>query len=170
MARLASADQSSRPHILVHLAAAIGPVATTSILAPLATLPNIPGWYVGLAKPPLTPPNSVFGPVWTLLYILIAYAIWRVLRAAPGPDRTVALRWLYVQLALNTLWSWLFFGMRNPLLGALDIVPLLAAVLLAVAAVRRVDALAAALLAPYAAWVAYATYLNLGIWWLNRAG
>ena len=170
MARLAATDQSSRPHILVHLAAAILPVAATSVLGSLATIPNIPGWYAGLAKPPLTPPNGVFGPAWTVLYGLMAYAIWRVLRAEPGLRRTAALRWLYVQLALNALWSWLFFGLRNPLLGALDIVPLLACVLVAIAAVRRVDRLAAALLVPYAAWTTFATYLNLGIWWLNRGG
>jgi tryptophan-rich sensory protein len=99
----------------------------------------------------------------------MAYAVWRVLSAAePGPRRRRALVWFYGQLALNAAWSWSFFGARSPALGLAVIAALLAAIVMTIAAFRRIDRTAALLLAPYLAWVAFATYLNLGVWWLNR--
>src|SRR3712207_3404791 len=96
-------------------ALAILPVATTSALGSLATLPSIPTWYATLAKPPLTPPNGVFGSVWTLLYALMAIAVWRILsRPADVPGRNAAVIWFFVQLALNAAWSWAFFALQSP--------------------------------------------------------
>ena len=93
------------------LTIAIGAVAATSILGQIATYPNLTPWYAGLAKPSFNPPNWVFGPVWTTLYALMAFAFWRVLRIQ---DRSEERRWaiggFLGQLALNAAWSWMFFG------------------------------------------------------------
>lgn len=122
-------------------------------------------WYAALTKPGWTPPSGLFAPVWTALYVMIATAgalVW--LRA---PHAGPALGFWAAQLALNGLWSWLFFGLERPGLAALDIVALLAAIIATVVACWRVTRAAALLLLPYAAWVAYATALNLAIWRLN---
>lgn len=154
---------------IVRLALAAVPVAVVAALGSAATLPNIPGWYAGLAKPPFTPPNAAFGPAWTILYALMACAIWRVLgRPRSTPGRTVAVAAFAVQLALNLAWSWAFFALRNPLAGAIDIVLLVAAIVLTIALFRRLDRWAAWCLVPYLAWVSYAAYLNAGIVYLNR--
>ena len=147
---------------------AILPILGAAVLGNVATLPNIPTWYAGLAKPSFTPPNGVFGPVWTLLYALMAYAVWRILsRPAGTPGRGAALGAFFVQLALNAAWSWAFFGLRSPLAGLLVILPLLIMILVTLWRFRPLDRLAAALLAPSTAWVAFATVLNIGIWRLN---
>jgi tryptophan-rich sensory protein len=144
------------------------PVAAASALGSLATLPSIPTWYATLAKPPLTPPNGVFGPVWTLLYVLMAIAAWRILsRPADVPGRNSALIWFFIQLALNAAWSWVFFALHSPALGLVVIVGLVLAIGVTIRCFLRVDRFAAWLLAPYLAWVLFATYLNLGVWRLN---
>ncbi|HVV65301.1 MAG TPA: TspO/MBR family protein [Rhizomicrobium sp.] len=121
-------------------------------------------WYDGLAKPPFNPPGWVFAPVWTALYALIAIAGWRVwLEDAGGwPMR---LWWL--QLALNFIWSPLFFGAHRIGLALADILLLLAAILAFIAVCSRQDRLAAWLFAPYAAWVGFASLLNWSILALN---
>ena len=150
------------------LALATLPVAAVSVLGSWATLPNIPTWYAGLAKPPFTPPNWVFGPAWTILYALMALAIWRVLSAHPAlPRRDRAIALFFVQLALNGLWSWSFFAARSPAAGLANIVALDLAAATTLLLFARVDRLAAWCLAPYLAWIAYATYLNLGVLALN---
>lgn len=155
-------------NVLTKLAVAALPVIAVAVLGGYATAPNIPGWYVGLVKPPGTPPNWLFGPVWTLLYIGMAVAVFRILsRPAGTPGRGAALTLFFVQLALNGAWSWAFFAARNPLLGLVVISALLVAIALTIAAFRACDRLAAWLLAPYLVWVLYASYLNLGVWWLN---
>jgi tryptophan-rich sensory protein len=147
---------------------AILPVAAVLALGSLATLPNIQAWYAPLAKPPLTPPNGVFGPVWTLLYALMGFAVWRVLsRPSDRPGRKAAAVWFFVQLALNAAWSWVFFALHSPALGLVVIVGLALAIGVTIRRFLQVDRLAAWLLVPYLAWVLFATYLNLGVWWLN---
>ncbi|KRE09775.1 hypothetical protein ASE63_04425 [Bosea sp. Root381] len=148
---------------------AIAPVVLASVIGSAATVPQIPEWYAGLAKPPFNPPNWVFGPVWTTLFGMMAYAVFRILRLpAASPGRAAAL-WLYhVQLVLNLLWSCVFFGLNSPLGGILVILPLLALVLATIKAFGRLDKAAPLLLWPYAAWVSFATLLNVSIWWLNR--
>lgn len=123
-------------------------------------------WYEGLRKPPGNPPNWVFGPVWTVLYVAIAVAAFRVWRVQPGPS--VALGLWAVQLALNALWSWLFFGLERAGLALIDIVGLLALLAATTVAFFGVDRTAGWLFLPYVTWVAYATYLNAGLWLLNR--
>ncbi|MGD2133226.1 MAG: tryptophan-rich sensory protein [Maricaulaceae bacterium] len=147
---------------------AVAPVVAVSLLGQLATTPNIPTWYAGLDKPGFTPPNWVFAPVWTSLYLLMAVAAWRLLAAPAGtPGRKLAVWLFYVQLAFNLAWSWMFFAAQSPLLGAINIVPQWILIVGAIAASWRVDRFAAACLAPLAAWVAYAAALNFGVLILN---
>jgi tryptophan-rich sensory protein len=149
-------------------AIAILPVVAASLLGQWATYPNLAPWYAGLAKPWFNPPNWIFAPVWTSLYLLMAYSVWRILKA-PGndADRRTALMLFFVQLALNALWSWLFFGLNNPLAGLMNIVPQLLVILATIDRFRRLDRWAARCLAPLAAWVAFAAVLNFEIWRLN---
>jgi tryptophan-rich sensory protein len=125
------------------------------------------GWYAGLRKPPLTPPDAVFPVVWSLLYLGIAVAGWLVWRAA-GPAARGSLALWGAQLVLNAAWSALFFGAHRPGLALVELAALLVLVAATTLAFRRVRPLAAALLLPYAAWVGFAGYLNGGIWYLNR--
>jgi len=132
------------------------------------TTPSIPTWYAGLAKPSFNPPNGVFGPVWTLLYLLMGIALFLVWRKAPqAPGAGLALVLFLVQLALNVLWSILFFGLRSPLLGLVDILLLWAAILATMLLFFRVSPAAGALLVPYLLWVSFASVLNFAIWRLN---
>ena len=134
----------------------------------LATASSVTTWYVGLHKPAFNPPNAVFGPVWTVLYVLMALAAWRVWRAGPAGGRRRAAIGLYaVQLALNLAWSLIFFGLRRPDLALVEIAVLLIAVLATTAVFWRRDRIAGLMLVPYAAWVAFASALNFAIWRLN---
>ncbi len=133
----------------------------------LSTASSLKDWYVGLQKPPLNPPSWVFGPVWTTLYIFIAVAGWRIWGAASSDTRR--LKMLYVaQLFLNGIWSFLFFGMRQPLAGLVDIVLLWVCLVLLTTKTLRTDKIAGCLLVPYLLWVSFASYLNAALWWLNR--
>jgi len=150
------------------LAVAVLPVAAAGLAGSLVTRPAIPTWYAGLAKPGFTPPNWLFAPVWTLLYILMAYAVWRILslpRDVPG--RSGAIASFFVQLGLNALWSFAFFGLRSPPAGFLAILVLIAAIAWTIRAFRPLDRTAAVLLLPYGAWVVYAAALNGAVWRLN---
>lgn len=127
-----------------------------------ATLPG--EWYAGLAKPAFNPPNWIFGPVWTLLYVLIAIAGWRTWhRKRQGTS--MAIWWM--QLALNFARSPTFFGLREIGLALVIIAALLVLILAFTFATRRVDRISSTLFIPYAAWVAFATVLNASIFWLN---
>lgn len=148
-------------------ALAVLPVVAASILGQIATMPNIPTWYAGLVKPSFNPPNWIFGPVWTLLYILMAYAFFRILRAPDSVARSRAIVLFLVQMAFNAAWSWAFFGLHSTLGGVVVIVPLLVLIALTIAAFARVDRSASYLLYPYIAWVSFASVLNIAIWRLN---
>jgi len=123
-------------------------------------------WYAALRKPPLTPPNWLFGPAWTVLYLSMAVAGWLVWRA-PRKQRVALALW-GIQLALNAAWSFLFFGLERPGLALAEIAVLLGLIVATTVAFFRVRRLAGVLFAPYAAWVAFAAYLNAGVWYLNR--
>lgn len=131
------------------------------------TATSVDTWYAGIAKPSFNPPNAVFGPVWTLLYILMAIAAWRVWRSADADMARGPLTLFALQLALNLGWSVAFFGLRSIGLAILVILALDLAVLATALKFRRIDGLAAALLVPYLAWIAFATLLNAAIWRLN---
>jgi tryptophan-rich sensory protein len=121
-------------------------------------------WYAGLAKPSFNPPAWLFGPVWTVLYILIAVAGWRVWQRDRS-DWPMKLWW--AQLALNFLWTPVFFGAHQLGLALVVILLMLAAILAFIATAWRLDRVAAWLFVPYAAWVAFASVLNGSIWMLN---
>ncbi|MGO4572233.1 TspO/MBR family protein [Microvirga sp. 2TAF3] len=147
---------------------AVVPVAAAGILGSIATTPNIPTWYANLVKPGFTPPNWLFGPVWTLLYLMMAYAFWRILSLPKGmPGRSAAVTAFVLQLTLNALWSWAFFGAQSPLAGLVVIVALIAAITATIRTFWPLDHTAALLFVPYLCWVAYATALNAAVWWLN---
>jgi len=132
------------------------------------TASAIPDWYQGLRKPPLTPPDGVFAPVWTALYLVMAVSAWMVWRRAGFWGAAPALGLWLGQLVLNLGWSALFFGMRAPGYALAEIVVLWAVIGATMFAFARHDRLASVLLLPYLAWVAFAAYLNTGIWLLNH--
>jgi benzodiazapine receptor len=133
------------------------------------TADSLNNWYANLNKPPFNPPNWVFGPVWTTLYVLMGVAAFLVWRKGLG-ERGVrlALVCFIVQLVLNALWTPLFFGLRSPLAGLIDIVLLLAAIGLTTMLFLRISKPAGVLLVPYILWVLFATILNASIFLLNR--
>jgi len=140
--------------------------AVAAAIGGYATSLGLDAWYRALAKPSWNPPDWVFGPVWTLLYVLMALAAWLVwLRGWKAARYALAL--FVVQLILNAAWSWLFFGLRQPGWAFVEIVVLLAAIIATTVAFARVKPIAAWLLAPYLAWVAFAGFLNFAIWRLN---
>lgn len=132
-----------------------------------ATYPAIPGWYQSLEKPSWTPPEWLFGPAWTTLYIFMGVAAWLVWRHGGWRSQKRPLTLFVVQVVLNALWSLLFFGMRNPALGLVEIVVLWIAILATLLAFWKVSRLAGGLMVPYLAWVTFATALNFAIWRLN---
>src|SRR3954465_3235082 len=141
-------------------ALAVVVVVAASLIGQMATFPNLAPWYAGLVKPSFNPPNWVFGPVWTTLYALMAFASWRILRLPPSPARRTALILFYAQLALNIAWSWMFFAAHSPILGLVNIIPQFLLILATINAFRPLDRLAAWSLVPLAAWVAFACVLN----------
>jgi len=145
--------------ILAEAAGAVGSFFTAS---------SVGDWYVLLEKPLLNPPSWVFGPVWTTLYALMGIAAFLVWKAGGKPKaRRAAFTAFGVQLALNSIWSALFFGAKNPGLAFAEIILLWAAILWTMTAFNRLSRAASALLAPYLAWVSFAAYLNFMLWILN---
>jgi tryptophan-rich sensory protein len=153
--------------IWLGLLVSIAATSTISIVGSAITVPEIPGWYAGLAKPSFTPPTWVFGPVWSTLYLMMAVAAWLVWRAGGWLYAHVALAIYGGQLALNLLWSILFFGLHRIGPAAIEIVLLDAAIIATIIAFRRHSARAAWLLVPYLLWVGYASALSIAIWRLN---
>jgi len=144
-----------------------GCLAVTFIAAWIGSRYMPGAWYASLVKPSWNPPNSIFGPVWSVLYVLMAVAAWLVWRKAGFSGAGLALTLFVVQLALNALWSFLFFGQHRPDLAFADIVVLWLAVLAVAVLFWRVDHVAGGLMVPYIAWVGFASYLNFVLWRLN---
>jgi len=136
-------------------------------LGGIATATSVETWYQGLQKPPFNPPNWIFAPVWTTLYVLMGVAAWRIWRRREAGGRRLALTLFAFQLALNLAWSFLFFGLQRIDLALVDIVLLLLAIAATIALFWPIERLAAWLLAPYLLWVAFATALNASLWLLN---
>lgn len=150
--------------------ALLGWLALTFCAPALGALAGMPGeWYASLHKPAWNPPSWLFGPVWTTLYTMMAVAAWQVWRRGGWRQQARPLALYLLQLALNAAWTPLFFGLRAPGWALLDIVLLLAAIVATLAAFGRASRLAACLLAPYALWAGFATFLNFTLWQLNRA-
>ncbi len=134
----------------------------------LFTFPNIAAWYQFLNKPELAPPNWVFGPVWTTLFVLMgiaSYLVWR--RGVAKREVRLALAFYGIQLVLNVMWSILFFGLQNPVAAAAEIVLLWLAIATTAYLFYRVNKPAGLLMLPYLAWVSFASYLNVMIALLN---
>jgi tryptophan-rich sensory protein len=137
-------------------------------LAPALGSWSRPGeWYALLNKPAWNPPSWIFGPVWTLLYLCMGLAAWLVWRRGGLREQRTPLLLFFTQLALNALWTPLFFGLHQPGLALVNILFLWAAIIATIAAFRRVSGKAAALLLPYLAWVSFASFLNFTLWRLN---
>lgn len=138
-----------------------------SILGGLITAQSVGTWYQDLAKPPFNPPDWLFAPVWTSLYLLMAIAGWRVWRRAGWRDGRAALTAFGVQLAFNLAWSATFFGLRMPGAAVAVVLALLAAIAVTTRRFWTIDRPAGLLLVPLLAWVGFATVLNAAIWHLN---
>jgi tryptophan-rich sensory protein len=139
-----------------------------TFLAPAAgAWSTSPAWYAAMVKPSWSPPGWLFGPVWTLLYVLMAVAAWLVWREDGWARQRRPLTLYVVQLMLNAAWTPIFFGLRQPGWALLEIVALLAAILATLISFKPVRPLAAWLLAPYLAWVSFAAFLNFTLWRLN---
>ena len=140
----------------------------TGVLGSIFTRPAIPTWYATLKKPSFTPPDGVFSPVWITLFVLMGIAAFLVWNKGLSDQRVrVALSIFVVQLILNVLWSVMFFGLRSPLAGLIEIVVLWIAILLSILYFLKVSNIAGILLVPYILWVSFAAVLNLSIWRLN---
>jgi tryptophan-rich sensory protein len=129
----------------------------------------LPTWYPTLKKPPWTPPARVFGPVWSVLYALMAAASWLVWERASGGWRAPAMRWYWVQLGLNLGWTVVFFGWRRPGPALVEMLALWTAIVITIRGFGRVSRPAALLMIPYLGWVTLALALNFAIWRRNRA-
>ena len=128
---------------------------------------NAPGFYTILNKPSWAPPATVFGPVWTVLYLLMAVAAWLVWKEGRKPDNRRALSFYLLQLALNALWTWVFFAWRLGGWALAEIIVLWVLILLTTIGFYRVRPIAGLLLVPYLAWVTFATVLNAVLWRMN---
>ncbi len=135
----------------------------------IATIHSIPTWYAALTKPPLNPPNWIFSPVWTTLYLLMGislYLLWK--KGFKGAHRKKALWFFFLQLVINLLWSFVFFGGHAIGLGLFVIFVLWGMIAVTITAFYSIDVFASLLLIPYFLWVSFAAYLNYGLWVLNR--
>jgi benzodiazapine receptor len=150
--------------LLLLVAACLG----TGYLGSMATAESVRDWYPTIAKPPWTPPDAVFGPVWSMLYVTMAVAAWMVWReTGPTRSRAAAFSVFGLQLALNLSWSILFFGLERPGAALAEIVLLWLAILWTVLLFARHSRTGAWLLTPYLGWVTFAAALNFEIWRLN---
>ncbi|MDQ3855777.1 MAG: tryptophan-rich sensory protein [Chloroflexota bacterium] len=133
------------------------------------TSESVRTWYPTLRKPSFNPPSWVFGPVWTILYLLMGISLFLTRRARQeGRQPATAVPVFAVQLVLNSLWSFLFFRLRSPGAALVEIVILWAAIALTVRATYKLSKVAALLLLPYLLWTSFAAALNFSIWRLNR--
>ena len=136
-------------------------------LSGFATTDAITGWYANIQKPSFNPPNWIFGPVWTVLYIMMGVALGSIWSETTKLSKSKAYTFFFVQLVLNGIWSIIFFAMENPPLAMVDILLLLIFIVLTIKAFLPINKAAAYLLIPYLLWVSFASVLNASIWYLN---
>ncbi len=146
----------------------LGATFAAGAIGSAATFTSVTTWYRTLHKPAWNPPDWLFGPVWTLLYVFMAVAAWRVWRHSEARAARRTLILFGVQLALNTIWSVLFFGLRRPDLAFVEVIVFWAVLVALLVRFWHADRIATALWAPYVAWVSFASVLNGTVWWLNR--
>ncbi len=153
---------------IVKLIAAIIICQIAAVIGSVFTAPSIPTWYASIQKPDFTPPNWVFAPVWTTLFLLMGislYLIWD--RGPEKKDVKLAISVFGIQLVLNVMWSVLFFGLQNPFFAFIEIIFLWIAILVNIILFYRISRKAGLLLVPYILWVSVAALLNYSIWVLN---
>lgn len=153
---------------ILRLIGSIALCQAAGIVAALATAQSVRTWYPTLAKPSFTPPNWLFGPVWILLYALMGialYLVWQ--RAQEGLEVRKALVVFFVQLLLNVLWSFIFFGLQSPFWALIEILVLWLFILATIAIFWKISRAASVLLVPYSVWVTYAAALTYALWRLN---
>ena len=131
------------------------------------TFISVETWYQTLNKPSFNPPDWVFGPVWTTLYILMGISVWLVWKRKPSADRTIGIRIFWVQLFFNILWTYIFFGIQKIGLSFLEIIFLIFLIFSNIIYFLKIDKIAGYLLIPYLIWVLYASVLTYNIWILN---
>lgn len=155
---------------ILGLLAAIAVPIVGGLLSSIPTFRSIPSWYQTIKKPSWTPPQWAFGPVWTVLYVLMGVASWLVSRKA-GEDRRarLALAFYGIQLLLNWIWTPIFFGLRAPGWALAEISVMWQMVIWTISRFSQVRPVAGLLLVPYFLWVTVATALNASVWWLNRS-
>lgn len=152
------------PLLVLSVAICLG----AGVLGSFFTFSVIPTWYASLIKPSFSPPNWIFGPVWTTLYILMGVSLYLVARVKGKGGRGKAITIFGIQLLLNAIWSIIFFGMKNPGLAFIDILALWIAIILTIKSFSKIYKLGSYLLIPYLLWVSFAAILNYNIWILNR--
>ncbi len=138
--------------------------------ASMVTRPSVESWYPTIEKPIFNPPNWIFMPVWTMLYIFMAIAaalVWDKINEQTEKVKK-ALLFFLIQLILNAIWSYLFFGLKNPLLALIEIILLWLMIYETYLKFIKINKISGYLLIPYLAWVGFATVLNASIWWLNK--
>jgi translocator protein len=151
----------------IGLAVSIGICLGAGGLGAIATTPEIEGWYRTVTKPAWNPPDYVFGPVWSTLYLMMGISGWAVWKQSELKTASKPLSLFAVQLGLNVAWSWIFFGMHQPGWALLEIAVLWVAIVATIAVFFRRSKLAGWLLVPYLCWVSFASVLNFAIWRLN---
>lgn len=152
----------------IKLIVAVAGSQSAGVLGALFTMPAITTWYAALTRPDFSPPNWVFGPVWTTLYLLMGVAAFLVWRSGLQEKAVrVGLGFFVAQLFLNSLWSIFFFGLQSPGLAFGEIILLWLMIVMTIRYFAKVSKTAAWLMAPYILWVSFAAYLNYAIWMLN---
>ena len=157
-------NKISRIAIVVIICLAIG------YLSGMVTRASITTWYPTLVKPSFNPPNWIFAPVWTSLYVMMGVAaglIWNQITTQKAAV-TKALQFFIIQLVLNALWSYLFFGLHNLMLATIEVVLLWLMIFETYSQFAKINKTASFLMLPYLAWVSFASVLTASIWWLNR--
>ena len=155
---------------ILRIATVIMTCLAVGYISSIVTRENIPTWYADLNKPFFNPPNWIFAPVWTSLYIMMGIAaglVWNQI-ALKREVVTKALQFFTIQLVLNALWSYLFFGLHNPMLATIEVVLLWLMIFETYSQFAKINKTASYLMLPYLAWVSFASVLTASIWWLNR--
>jgi benzodiazapine receptor len=155
--------------IVIKLIICLALTFSAAFVGSIFTHDAVTNWYTTLNKPSFTPPDWLFGPIWTILYLLMAisaFIVWQ--KGLANPAVRVALIFYLIQLILNALWSVIFFGLKLPWLSFIEILLLWSAIAFTILAFVRVSIIAALLLVPYILWVSFAAVLNFSIWLLNR--
>jgi benzodiazapine receptor len=156
-------------NLVIKLVICLALTFSAAFIGSIFTGRAVPDWYAALNKPSFTPPNWLFGPVWTILYILMAISAFIVWQKGLANQAVKSALILYlIQLVLNALWSVIFFGLKLPLPAFIEIILLWCAIAFTIFTFARISITAALLLVPYILWVSFAAVLNFFLWFLNR--